>query len=485
MASSLPTVTDQNRPYRPYGGALAAWESHAPVVLLAGPAGTGKTRANLEKLFFCAEHRYPGMRGLILRKTRKSLSETALVTFENFVVPAGHEILRGPQRTQRSVYRFGNGSTIAIAGYDDPEKLFSSEYDLIYIPEASELTEDEVEKLFRALRWTRMPYKQILMDCNPQGPNHWLKRWANTGRLQFLDTTHRDNPAYWDHWAQRWTPEGERYLALLDQLTGVRYQRLRLGKWVQAEGQVYDGWNPAVHLVTPFAVPAEWPRYLSIDFGYTNPFVCQWWAEDGDGRLYLYREIYHTGRLVEDHARAILQASAPDPFQKSGGPAWRAIVCDHDAEDRATLERHLRRGTTAAIKEVSPGVQSVAARLRVQPDGRPRVFIFRDALVDRDGSLAEAKRPVCTAEEVESYVWDETRDQRKEVPVKENDHGCDAMRYLVHWRDQRAGAAAASKLSQTGGLNVVQGMEAGKAGKAPVSESRRASDAGSVTSRPW
>jgi predicted transcriptional regulator len=40
-----------------------------------------------------------------------------------------------------------------------------------------------------------------------------------------------------------------------------------------------------------------------VDFGYTNPFVMQWWAEDPDGRLYLYREIYRTRRLVEDHAK--------------------------------------------------------------------------------------------------------------------------------------------------------------------------------------
>ena len=32
---------------------------------------------------------------------------------------------------------------------------------------------------------------------------------------------------------------------------------------------------------------------LMVDFGYTNPFTCQWWAMDHDGRLYLYREIFH------------------------------------------------------------------------------------------------------------------------------------------------------------------------------------------------
>ena len=42
----------------------------------------------------------------------------------------------------------------------------------------------------------------------------------------------------------------------------------------------------AVHVVDPFDIPTDWSRYLSIDFGYTNPFVAQWWALDHDGRLY-------------------------------------------------------------------------------------------------------------------------------------------------------------------------------------------------------
>ena len=49
-------------------------------------------------------------------------------------------------------------------------------------------------------------------------------------------------------------------------------------------------------------IPRDWPRYLAIDFGYTNPFVCLWAAKDTDGRLFIYRQIYKTKTLVEDHA---------------------------------------------------------------------------------------------------------------------------------------------------------------------------------------
>ena len=45
----------------------------------------------------------------------------------------------------------------------------------------------------------------------------------------------------------------------------------------------------------------------------------------------------------------------------------------------------------------------------------------------------EAKQPTCTEEEVELYLW---RDGIKDSePIKANDHGLDATRYLVAYVD--------------------------------------------------
>ncbi|HLS00652.1 MAG TPA: hypothetical protein VK054_01520, partial [Beutenbergiaceae bacterium] len=84
-----------------------------PEIMLAGPAGTGKSRASLEKIHLCAE-RYPGMRALIVRKTRVSLTQTGLVTFEDHVLPEGHPVLQGAQRSHRSTYQYPNGSEIVV-----------------------------------------------------------------------------------------------------------------------------------------------------------------------------------------------------------------------------------------------------------------------------------------------------------------------------------------------------------------------------------
>src|SRR5690349_4259246 len=228
-------LTPGRRPYQPHGAALDLMRCQAPEVLLSGPAGTGKSRACLEKLHACCEL-VPRVRALILRKTRESLTESALVTFEERVLPAGHPILAsGGQRRLRQSYRYPNGSEIVVGGLDKPGKIFSTEWDLIYVQEAIELTEDAWEAATTRLRNGRLPYQQLLADTNPGAPSHWLKRRCDVGKCRLIESRHEDNPRLYDAARQQWTEEGKRYLATLDALTGARLQRLRHGRWVQAE----------------------------------------------------------------------------------------------------------------------------------------------------------------------------------------------------------------------------------------------------------
>ena len=110
----------------------------------------------------------------------------------------------------------------------------------IYVQEATEITEDEWEHLTTRLRRAVAPYQQIIGCCNPAGPNHWLKKRAEAGRLTLIASAHEDNPLLYDEKAGAYTETGKAYLAKLDALTGVRYQRLRQGLWVAAEGMVFE-----------------------------------------------------------------------------------------------------------------------------------------------------------------------------------------------------------------------------------------------------
>jgi len=220
------------------------------------------------------------------------------------------------------------------------------------------------------------------------------------------------------------TRAGREYLGRLADLSGVIHDRLVKGKWVQAEGAVYDGWDAAVHVIDRFAIPPHWRRYWAIDFGYTNPLAWQWWAEDGDGRLYLYREIYQPRREVRDLAEWAVQLS-------DGEPPPDAVVTDHDPEAMAQIERYTRMTCTPAEKvDRKGGIQEVALRLKTQADGRARLYMFRDALCHEPiQELRDSGRPTRTEAEFDGYVWSPNK-ARGEEPLKENDHGMDAIRYL-------------------------------------------------------
>lgn len=411
------------------GAALEMMNSRAPRILLAGAAGTGKSRAILEKCH-AMNLLTRDVKGLFLRKTARSLATSALKTWERDVIP---EAMRdasvtyyGGSAREPAQYRYSNGSSIAIGGLDDPMKVMSTEYDWCYIQEVTEATLDDWQMVDTRLRNGRLSFQQLLADCNPDHPQHWLLDEAREGRLNHLVSLHEDNPRYFNDDGSM-TEEGVAYMARLDALTGVRYLRLRKGIWAAAEGVIYELFDPSLHVIDSFEVPKSWERIWSIDFGYTNPFVWQEWALDEDGRAYLVREIYMTGRLVEDHARQILDIT-------KGSPEPSAIVCDHDAEDRATLERHLSMGTVAAEKTVANGIEMVESRFKLAGDGRPRMFFFRDALVERDATLVDKRLPTCTVEEIPGYIWapePKVGDRKQRQPVKRNDHGCDAKRYFA------------------------------------------------------
>lgn len=431
--------------YQPHGTCIELFTYRGDEVLFAGPAGTGKSRACLEKLHMMALSN-PGMRGLIVRKTLASLGSTALVTYEQHVATEhlanGSVKWFGGSPKEAASYRYKNGSTITVGGMDKSMKIMSSEYDVVYAQEATELTEEDWEAITTRLRNGKVSFQQLMADANPWTPTHWLKVRCDKGKTKMIRSRHEDNPTLFDPRTGEITKGGAAYMGKLDALTGVRYMRLRKGIWCAAEGLVYEEWDPEVHLHKAIKIPPiSWTRYITVDFGFTNPMVVQFWAVDEDGRLYLYKELYHTKMLVEDMAKLIKEG-----MNLRREPRPRMIICDHDAEGRATLEKHLGMSVKAAKKTVEDGIQAVKKRMiPSEADGRPKIYLCEDALVTVDKSLSDAKKPTCTLDEVVGYIWDRGTAKAqndgkppKEVPVKEDDHGMDAMRYMVAELDLRS-----------------------------------------------
>lgn len=411
------------------GNCRLIWNCTDSEVLAEGPAGTAKTRTILE-LFDYLARKYPHSQQLICRKTRTSMTHTVLKTFDSCVMK--HDVKFSYTRQQ---YEYRNGSVIVVGGLDKADKILSSEFDNIYVNEALDITEAELETLKTRLRNGKTPNQQIFLDVNPGKETHYLNKRANTKAMTRIVTTHKDNPRYYNEDTQEFTEEGKRYIDdILGSLTGLRRLRFKEGKWGSVAGVVYDSFDRSVHVIPKSKLPKTfYDIFMAIDFGYTNPFVCQWWGVDSDGRLYMFREIYQTQRTVTVLSKLINEINDKD--ERTKGKRILA-VCDHDAEDRATLEEN-GIPTTPAKKAISAGIQAVKDRLKIAGDGKTRIYLVEDCLYQIDTTLSDKSLPTSSIEEVESYAWpsDKQDINNKENPIDAYNHGMDAMRYAVAHKD--------------------------------------------------
>lgn len=278
-----------SKPYVAFGDVLLDFARYrGRESVLEGPADTGKSRACLEYVHACCT-KYAGARWALVRKTRASITETAQVTYEKWVRPAGASRLWHDLE-----YRYPDGSVIALAGMDEPSRILSAEFDGVYVQQAEELDQEEWEILTTRVtgRGAVMPYARLIADMNPTDPGFHLYQREAAGHVRFFQVRHADNPAV-----------TEERLAPLRALTGYRLRRLYHGERVAAEGQYFEDWDPTAHVVAPFRVPAHWTRWTATDYGFAVPFCCLFFAREPGTRLvYVTGEVYAAG--LHDHQQA-------------------------------------------------------------------------------------------------------------------------------------------------------------------------------------
>lgn len=380
-----------------------------PQFMLAGPADTGKTVACCLKLHSTAMTN-PKSHHVIARKVLGDIIATVQQTYERIASDSG-VVSYGGEKPQW--YDYPNGARVWICGLDNPGKALSSERDTIYVNQAEQLTRDDWETLStRATgRNAVVKHPQIYGDCNPAGSRHWIKEMAKEGRLKLFTASHQDNPTiYSDNGAL--TPGGHARLAALEKLTGLRRKRLFEGVWATAEGAVYDMFDAAVHVRVRDR--ADFKRFhLAIDEGYTNPAVILLVGEDSDGRWHVFREFYQTGQLQETVVKEAKQWFTDNKCQ--------TVAVDAAAAGLIADLQSLGMPAQGGKGRVLDGIQKIQNRYKVQGDSLPRLTF--------DPSCVNC------INEAESYVWKPERD----VPMKENDHTSDALRYLEDVLDDASG----------------------------------------------
>jgi len=330
-------------------------------------------------------------------------------------------VLNGPKRPNRQVYLYDNGSQINTGGIDKPGRILSSEFDLVLCLQTEEFSEGDVEILITRLRGTAMPYRQLLGDCNPGPPQHWIKRRSSGPAMTLLNSRHEENPLLYDN-ENGWTEFGLDYIAKLDSLTGARKERLRFGRWVQSEGVVYEQYTESRHLIYQVDVPQAIHRYVAgIDWGYRNPGAMGVFAVDWEGRMYLVAQLYRTGETDDWWLERAKELYKEFKFE--------TLQCG--AEQPAYIAKFRRAGlpAVAAFTDVLPGITNVQQRF-----AEDRLFIVRDCLRYKDDTLSESHAPTCLEEEIPGYVWADKK--AKDVPVKENDHSVDYTRYICAYVDR-------------------------------------------------
>ncbi len=444
--------------------------SSAPEVLISSAYGKGKSRIICEKsLWLCLQ--YPGARVVLARKQRAHMGSTTLRTLLDEVLHPAFLRYYAKSADGGSCVFFPNGSQLLIVGLDNPGRARSGAFTAAYVDQCEELDEEEWNAIGGRLRWPIGPYRQLGGACNPDAPDHFLfKRFRpDLGNRTLLSTRGETLPD------GRTIPKGTLksqtiisgprdnysnlpvdYLLRLSRMSGRYRARYVEGLWVAYEGQVYDVLDQFLHLIPrPESwkswggyPPPSWPRYRGIDFGYVNPFVLQWWALSPEGTFFLYREIYMTHRTVREHAVKAKQLQDVElrAIQEAGSRRGESVsrliygmaASDHDAEDRATLEEH-NIVTDAAVKEIKPGIETVYNLMQpvtgADLQRRARLYVLDDALVETDDYLVGEGLPTCTAEEIPALRFPKQPKvdrSPKEEPSDKNDHGCDAMRYILH-----------------------------------------------------
>lgn len=306
-------------------------------LLVDSAAGTGKTWSILSVLH-CLASDYPDLRFLICRQTRSSLTESVMVTFEQEILPSDgmSSVAYGTARRTRQAYNYPNGSTIVLGGMDKPERILSTAWDIVYVNECIEISEEGWDALWGRLNRPGRPawLGYLIGDTNPSDPSHWLKKRADAGEVGRWQVAHEANPALHD--GLGWTPAGRRYLAGLGRLRGTRRKRFLDGVWAAGEGQWFETFTDAnVSRLADY--DPSYPVHLAVDSGVHTGAV--WFQVKGHGStatVNVFGDLYLYGKSAFDVGNQVIeQTTALGLVGKDERPAF-----DHGTTDPAGNSRN-------------------------------------------------------------------------------------------------------------------------------------------------
>lgn len=452
-------------------------------VAIWGAAGTSKSWQILQWLVYGVCKRFPNVPGriLICRDTYSSLTRSACVTMRK-IVPPGDPLFGNVADEHRTEYRIGKW-TIVLSGLSEPSRLYSTEWDIVFVEEGREISLTTWEEFSRGSRNYALynyaadgtlardeqgnlldpnvpsaidyPFSLTILATNPDARTHWIYRRAmqDGSPLAFWQAVRQDNPAYYDEHG-RILPKGVAFDRRMERTTGVRYKRLQLAQWCTAEGAIWPDWDPDIHVLrgvkrdeNGWIPKAELDRlgivefYLGADLGYDDAGVVLVGGLTRGGKLIIVAEVYHSRQpiawwkqwLVAIHQHYPLTLGFVDHNRPDWIKEWNDAIGAPEEGPGCIFMR--------AEKGVDRGLEIVRARMGKTAQSTTLQFVHDCLMHPVDPELLERHLPWRTVDCIPEYVYqrgsysDDEEDDGSTRPDKPNNkkgnaHGPDALRYL-------------------------------------------------------
>lgn len=369
-------------------------------IICDGAIRSGKTMSMSLGFVLWASTRFNNSSFAICGKTVTSLRRNVIVPMLEMIRNFGFNCVEKVSQNLIDITWNGNTNRFYLfGGKDEGSAALIQGITLsgVFLDEVALMPRSFVEQ---ALARCSVNGSKMWFNCNPDNPAHWfynewIKKTSEKNAL-YLHFTMDDNPSLT-------VKVRERYKRLY---SGAFYDRFVLGKWTASEGIVYPMFDRKTHVV--YDIP-DCERYvISCDYGTVNPTSMGLWGLH-KGVWYRLKEYYYAARKTgasrtdEEHYNALENLS-------EGKNISRVIIDPSASSFIECIKRHGKFRTVKANNDVVSGIRRVGNALKENK------IKFHESCVD-------------IIREFTLYRWNEKAGE--DVPIKENDHAMDDMRYFV------------------------------------------------------
>lgn len=388
------------------GSPYADWDG----IITDGAIRSGKTIADIDGFIEWTRASFHGEAFIVSGKSMGALKRNVLRPM--FAIMSAKGIPFYYHRTDNFVECCGNTFYLFGANNEASQDVLQGLTSAGWL--ADEVALQPESFIEQAIGRCSVPGSKYWLNCNPESPHHHVKKElidkAVAKRLLRLHFTMDDNLTL--------APEVKaRYRRMY---SGVWYKRLILGLWVAAEGAVYSMFDEDIHVVGDSDIPVIVQHWVTMDYGTTNPTVFLLVGQGVDNCLYVLDEWRWDSRAKG--GRSLSDAQLQEEYWKwirsHRGVQPKYVFIDPSA---ASFITQLNQGGARKVRGVWPADNNV-------PDG-----IRRTSSLLTTRRLRIHKRCTGLIVEMSGYLWDaKAQAKGEDKPVKAEDHGPDALRYLVN-----------------------------------------------------